>query len=978
MNHYTVPILNAFLDKQLPVAQGKEIEVHLQKCKSCQNMVKEIQSDDNLLLDVKAAVVEYRKPLPSELDDLISSSLTAAFSGVSGMANHIPDLPPQHPEAPTVPEYSLLEIIGKGGYGTVWLAQDRLGAKCAVKILEKDKKHHPGEKEIGGLRLMSISEISHLNLISVKHVGESKDFWYYVMELVDDTLKNKMDRLEGKPLPPEDAFKIIKELLTVLSECHRQGVAHRDIKPENIGFKKGVLKLIDLGLVTSSSRTDRTLVGTPDYMPVKPSSTPSLDDLYAAGMILYTMLTGKRPNDFPKLPADIEANPLFHKLNKIACKACDRDPESRFQSAEEFLSTIGIADGKIWKNIKTSVSSARKPKTGRILLADGQGLKTKHKTKETKMKEKIKAAVKFLKDNNLPVSARLKQEAMNLENPCYKVGFVGSFQVGKSTLINKVFLRDDVLLKEGYGICTTAVATEVTYGAEKKMEVYPWTKKREPVSLTIDGKVVPGETEVITGVGTPTTFLNPTKDDIAKATTSTKLEVRTQLAQNTASAKLFWPAESLKRYILMDTPGIDDPNTILLDNTTYRILPEMDVAIMIVEPRILGQVQLDLLRSRMLDQGISRIMILISYQPDSHPLPEDTRQELIDSIKAQLSIIGREYILVKMYCFDETVGGNILNNPDKIEKAIIGFLETNVEPGRIEKAVFAAKCDIQSALLQVATKQAFAGKADAEKRSLLNQIRTKEEELECKYNEIADGIGNDLLLLKQRIMPDANAKLFAAGEAYLKGFDDCRSFSDATERLVRADIIMKPDIEKMIFDLVQTVKRETESIVKKFDQKARAASEQWSQLLSVDLHVEGGLLSRVPSILVTIADLVTSCIILPGGPIIDLILRYIAGKIPVIRNFMPQQIATRIMVNSINNSVRGEINRMAIELSRIFDEAFKSASISIKEEFARAFKREVGVIRDTAEQSAPMSVSPEQQARLVELKTRLEGVLAGL
>ena len=343
MNHYTVPVLNAFLDKQLPVAQEKEIDAHLKNCKSCQEKVKEVQSDDNLLRDVKAAVVEYRKPLPPELDNLISASLTAAFSGLSGTLSPIPNLPPQHPEAPTVPEYSLLEIIGKGGYGTVWLAQDRLGARCAVKILEKDKKHHPGEKEIGGLRLMSISEISHLNLISVKHVGESKDFWYYVMELVDDTLKNKMDRLEGRPLPPEDALKIIKELLTVLSECHRQGIAHRDIKPENIGFKKGVLKLIDLGLVTSSSRTDRTLIGTPDYMPVKPSSTPSLDDLYAAGMILYTMLTGKSPKDFPKLPADIKASPLFHKLNKIACKACDRDPDKRFQSAEGFLFSINSA-----------------------------------------------------------------------------------------------------------------------------------------------------------------------------------------------------------------------------------------------------------------------------------------------------------------------------------------------------------------------------------------------------------------------------------------------------------------------------------------------------------------------------------------------------------------------------------------------------------------------------------------------------------
>jgi ribosome biogenesis GTPase A len=593
-------------------------------------------------------------------------------------------------------------------------------------------------------------------------------------------------------------------------------------------------------------------------------------------------------------------------------------------------------------------------------------------------KNAILSAVQLMRDNRLPISRDTETAIASLENPVYKVGFVGQFQVGKSTLINRVFLRDDVLLKEGIGTCTTAVATEVAFGLEKRMEVYPWAKSSADLSATVGDDLVSGTVDAVTGAGVPVVTPDPTTDDIAKVTTSPNLATRMQLAQSTARVKLIWPSECLKRYTLLDTPGIDDPNTILLDNTTYRILPEVDVALLVVEPRELAEVDRNFLRSRMLDQGISRVMVLVSYKPQTRSIPESSRLEILETIRAQLSSIGREYIPVRMYCFDDMAGGSVLNSADAIEKEILGFLEANVEPGRIEKAAYVVKRDIQGAILQVATQQAFAARAEGEKRALLEQIRGKEVELKDKYEDIANSIGDELTLLKQRLVPESSTKLLAISDTYLKRFDACTCFAEAQDVLNRADVLMKPEVEAMVFDLVQTAKREAADVAKRHDQKAHALSAGWNELLSADLRVDGGLISRLPPIVVVVGDLVVSCLVLPGGPIVNLIERVIASRIPVIKRFLPEQIVMKLMVNAIKNSVRAETRRIAVVLSTVLDSSFRSASQSVKDAFTEAFTREVGAIRDVAEKSAPVTVSAEQRAAMARLGAGLEGALAGL
>lgn len=264
-------------------------------------------------------------------------------------------------EKPSIPHYSLIRPIGRGGYGEVWLASDAVGVYRAIKFVYRNSfsEAAPYEREFEGIRCFSPVALRHPGMIHLLHVGRNNalGYFYYVMETADDhlrgpeidphtyvprTLQTDLERLGY--LEAKEAVVLGLELSDGLEFLHRQHLIHRDIKPANILFSHGRPKLGDIGLVTSVQDTTEAIsfVGTRGYLPPEGPGAVTAD-IYSLGKLLYVAVTGQSVSQFPELPPSFDQRSDRDELvalNSILLKACDPNPAERHQTAQALLEAL--------------------------------------------------------------------------------------------------------------------------------------------------------------------------------------------------------------------------------------------------------------------------------------------------------------------------------------------------------------------------------------------------------------------------------------------------------------------------------------------------------------------------------------------------------------------------------------------------------------------------------------------------------------
>jgi CHASE2 domain-containing sensor protein len=263
---------------------------------------------------------------------------------------------------PDTPDYELFDPpFGEGGFGKVWLVRNAIGEWQALKAVYQSKfgkATGPYEAEFKGIeRYKPVSE-RHQGLLRIDFVSRMKPegYFYYVMELGDGQTADWQNnpktykpwdlghfrRLtkEGR-VPVIDCVRIGLALTDSLEFLHRQGLTHRDVKPSNVIFVNGQPKLADIGMVSDIRTPDQihTYVGTPGYMPPHPEPPGTVAaDIYALGMLLYVVSTGREPDLFPDLSTTLmerTGHAEFLRLDAVILKACHPKPEQRFTSAAE-------------------------------------------------------------------------------------------------------------------------------------------------------------------------------------------------------------------------------------------------------------------------------------------------------------------------------------------------------------------------------------------------------------------------------------------------------------------------------------------------------------------------------------------------------------------------------------------------------------------------------------------------------------------
>lgn len=255
------------------------------------------------------------------------------------------------PRAPELVEFEILKLIGRGTFGSVWLAKERVtGVYRAVKTFPKTS----ADTEISGLSEYQRRALRHDHLVQIFLIGEYDGVYYVVMELADDIKGTvamdpqyyepcSLDRMinDRGALPAEEALQHLHGILQATEYLHRQGLVHRDIKPQNVLLIDGEVKLCDFGLIAPGHQAVER-AGTHGYWrPDGPTDRES--DLYAVTKVTYQMLTGADVSSFPELPSDLARTTsptTYRDIRELLEKGCAANPAKRFSSAQAMLAFV--------------------------------------------------------------------------------------------------------------------------------------------------------------------------------------------------------------------------------------------------------------------------------------------------------------------------------------------------------------------------------------------------------------------------------------------------------------------------------------------------------------------------------------------------------------------------------------------------------------------------------------------------------------
>ena len=300
----------------------------------------------------------------------------------------------------TIQHYKILNKIGVGGMGEVYLAEDtRLERKVALKILPPEFAEDAERMSRFVREAKSASALNHPNIITIHEINEYENTHFIATEFIDGEMLR--DRLRNNELTIEEVLEIAVQTVSALSVAHEAGITHRDIKPENIMIRRdGLVKVLDFGIAKPCKKDNSEvdpegetkvlfntaaglILGTAAYMSPEQARGKETDrrtDIWSFGCILYEMLTRQQPFQGETM-TDVLANIIYQEpvsilthrtdapagLEKIITRTLFKNRDGRYQSAKELfddlkqLQTRLLVDAELIRTQEIRISAEIRP-----------------------------------------------------------------------------------------------------------------------------------------------------------------------------------------------------------------------------------------------------------------------------------------------------------------------------------------------------------------------------------------------------------------------------------------------------------------------------------------------------------------------------------------------------------------------------------------------------------------------------------------
>ncbi|MCU1242342.1 MAG: Serine/threonine-protein kinase PknB [Candidatus Acidoferrum typicum] len=264
--------------------------------------------------------------------------------------------------------YQILQLLGEGGMGAVYKAQDReLDRLVALKIIRPNLALSSEILRRFKQELILARQVTHRNVVRIYDLGEADGVKFITMEYIEGRDLSSLVREKGKFAPKETA-DIMEQVCRALEAAHMEGVVHRDLKPQNIMVDAhGKVLVMDFGIarsveVVEAMTSTGAMIGTPQYMSPEQAKGEKLDarsDLFSLGIVFYELLTGNSPYKADTAilslykrtteaaqPAMELVSEIPRELSEIVSKCLERDTAQRYQSAGEILADLDAWRGK--------------------------------------------------------------------------------------------------------------------------------------------------------------------------------------------------------------------------------------------------------------------------------------------------------------------------------------------------------------------------------------------------------------------------------------------------------------------------------------------------------------------------------------------------------------------------------------------------------------------------------------------------------